>query len=370
MNRASHRHHALALTVAFAVLAAACGSDTDETSAPTQPSTTPGSTTEPAATGPTTTFAATITAEPTTTEPPAEFDSAVEYPRTVVHALGEFTQDAPPEQVFIGSSEIFGEAMIALGVTPSGRLDWFGGAPVPVDDDYGLDVLDEVPVLGTVFAPDLEVIVGAEPDVVLVFSGFGNAIHDQLLGQIDVYAVDIAADWREALIGTGDAIGRPERAEAVLAEYDLRLDEIADSEMAEFFAGRSTAVITPLGGAGAILVPGDIIGDAMDRAGVPLWEPGPGFEGSGPDDAADGIVNFSKELAGEIDADVVVIVLEDEGGLTPTREAFVADPVWGSIPAIVEGDVFFVRNNILRNAGPLTHYLFFDDLAAAVANAG
>ncbi|MEM9200169.1 MAG: ABC transporter substrate-binding protein [Actinomycetota bacterium] len=383
MHRSAIRSLNAAL-LGIAILAAACSGDeagpaaddlsegAPQASATTSDATTPADSTQPATDEPTIdSDARPAEAAPSEAEEPTAASPPVSYPRLVYHALGSFTQDAAPDNIFIAASEIFGEAVIALGITPSGRLDWFGGAPDPAGDDYGLGILErDVPVFGSVFAPDIETIVGTDPDLVLVFSGFGNTIHDQLEGQINVAGIDSSADWQEILLAVGDAVGRPDEAEAALVDYRSRLRTLASSEVGSFFAGQRVAVVTPFDDNPFILVPGGVIGEALTDAGIDLWDPVDGLGVFSADDAVDGIIGFSKELAGQIEADTAIVVLEGEGDLTPTREAFLADPVWASMPAIANGNVVFVTNNLARNAGPLTHYLFFDDLERAIAAIG
>ncbi|MEM9653855.1 MAG: ABC transporter substrate-binding protein [Actinomycetota bacterium] len=356
-SRTHLRLSRLVIVVTGLLLMAACGGDQEAEPAVT-------STSDVAADGETST---TSTAPDATTTTAA---AGVVFPRTVEHQLGEFEQTEPPTRVFIAASEILGEAAISLGVTPVARLDWFGGAPDPVGDDYGLAALDQVEVLGPVFVPNAEQIIGVNPDLVFIFGGFQDAVHDQLSPQVNTVAIDSGADWPAILTEMADALAIPNQSDVVLAEYDARLEALAAGPIGAEYAGKSVAFVTPFVAFEPRLTsPTGLVADAFRIAGIETWDSA-GGDIDGEVNEAEGIISFSKELAGSITADAVVIVLEGEGGDTPTREDFLADPVWSSIPAVVSGDFVILTNNITANAGPISHYLFFDDLERALAESG
>ncbi|MEM7287892.1 MAG: ABC transporter substrate-binding protein [Actinomycetota bacterium] len=364
----------LAIALSATLVAAGCGGGDDATSSsePDGSSTAsaPADEGQPDRSDDDPAPSATAAPEPTATPEPTVDPAAVTFPRTVAHELGEFTQTEAPERVFIAASEILGEAAISLGVLPIGRLDWFGGAPDPVGDDYGIDALEaEVESLGPIFTPNAEQILGLQPDLIFMFAGFQDGIHETLGSTVNTVAIDSGADWPTILRTMADAMAIPERAEEVLAEYDARLAVLADGRLGSHYAGQRVAFVTPfLGFDPRLTSPEGLIADAFRSAGIETWDPSEGGLDGGENEA-EAIVPFSKELAGDITADAVVVVLEGEGVDTPTREDFLADPVWTSIPAVAAGDFVIVTNNISANAGPITHYLFFDDLERAVIEA-
>src|SRR3546814_13435604 len=83
--------------------------------------------------------------------------------RVVEHAMGMTEVPDAPERVVILTNEGT-EALLALGVTPVGAVrSWLGD---PWYDHIAAD-MDDVVVVGTEHAPNLEVIAALRPDLIL-----------------------------------------------------------------------------------------------------------------------------------------------------------------------------------------------------------
>jgi len=163
-----------------------------------------------------------------TGETEAEEGATPEESRTVVHALGETEIEGTPERVVVlDTGEL--DAVLALGVTPVGavRTDVSDALPAYIED-AGVDPAD-IDDVGSIQEPDLEAIAALEPDVILTNRVRHEDIHDQLSAIAPtVYAEAVGETWKENLQLAAEALGRAERAEELLAEYEERAAEVGE----------------------------------------------------------------------------------------------------------------------------------------------
>jgi iron complex transport system substrate-binding protein len=174
-------------------------------------------------------------------------------PVTIEHAFGETTIEEEPARVAAwgwGSAD----AAIALGVVPvavpsqsyggdeDGMLPWneaaieAAGAEMPT-------------VLTESEEPPYEEIIAADPDVILAtYSGITEEQYDKLskIAPTVAYPGEAwATPWREVITTTGEALGKAEEADRVLADIDAQVAEAA-AEHPEF-EGRTIAAVADFG---------------------------------------------------------------------------------------------------------------------------
>lgn len=223
----------VALALVGMLMIAACGtsggSDTTEGS---------GATTT---TGEVTTTTAGVT---TTTEADA-------FPVTVEHAFGETTIEAEPTRV-VAWGWATADALIALDVIPVAiPFQAYGG------DEEGVlpwirDALEEggheIPtVLPDTLEPPFEALTAAQPDLILApYSGITEQDYE-LLSQIAptvAYPEEPwATPWRETIEIVGAAVGKPDKAAALLDEIDRLVAEAAAAN--PVMAGKTVGVVWP-----------------------------------------------------------------------------------------------------------------------------
>jgi iron complex transport system substrate-binding protein len=187
-------------------------------------------------------------AEPTTTTTEGAGSGA--FPVTIEHALGETTIEAEPERVVTlgwGSSD----AAIALGVIPVAiPFDSYAG------DENGVlpwisEALDEAGAeTPTVIPNGDEPAYEAEPDVILAtYSGITADQYDLLSEIAPVVAYPNepwATPWREIIETTGEALGKVDEADQVLADIDEQVAAAAEAHPE--FAGKSIALVADSAG--------------------------------------------------------------------------------------------------------------------------
>ena len=137
-------------------------------------------------------------------------------PLKVQHALGETRVPGMSKRpVTLYPSEL--DSALALGVRPVGAATHRGASAFP----RYLDTRG-VRVVGPVDRPRLDEIEALEPDVILI----GKQSHEPLYRKLKLIGRTVALDelvnWKPNLRHDGEALGRTDRAEALLIDYDRR----------------------------------------------------------------------------------------------------------------------------------------------------
>jgi ABC-type Fe3+-hydroxamate transport system substrate-binding protein len=200
------RKFLIPLLLVLALLAAACGDDSD-----------------------------TATSEPDAEAPTDEQEDPAGEAASTDGALvvedntgGEATLEAPAERVVVLEWD-FAEHLLAVGVDPVGVADVAG-----YGDWLASELPEDVTDVGTRQEPSLEQIAALEPDLIVGVDFRHEATRDQLKA---IAPTLILRDYpepgqgselelmREALTTIGEATGRTEQAEEALADLDEHLDE-------------------------------------------------------------------------------------------------------------------------------------------------
>ncbi len=148
--------------------------------------------------------------------------------RSIDHKYGATELSGVPERVVtVGLTEQ--DYVLALGVTPVGVREWFGGHPGALwpwaRDKVGDDPLPEVlPVVEL----DFERIAALDADLILgVNSGLSEAEYETLSGIAPTVAqpgeyADFGAPWQEITRIVGRALGQVEQAERLIPDVEAR----------------------------------------------------------------------------------------------------------------------------------------------------
>lgn len=192
-----------------------------------------------------------------------EGDTTAAFPRTIEHTFGETVIEAEPTRV-VTWGWASADAVIALDVVPvaipfqsygadeEGVLPWIRevleeqGAPIPT-------------VLPDMADPPFEAIAAAQPDLILaVYSGITESDYE-LLSQIAptvAYPGEAwSTPWKDTILIVGDALGRPDEAEALLSDIETRI-RVAGEDHPEL-QGRSVAMVWDTGDTFYVYKPAD-----------------------------------------------------------------------------------------------------------------
>jgi iron complex transport system substrate-binding protein len=259
------------------------------------------------------------------------------FPVAIEHKYGSTTIPAEPERVLsLGYQEH--DTIFALGVEPIAVRYWYGD-----ENDVIFDWAEEAaagaePEILNMPELDFEKIATLAPDLILgLYSGITQKEYETLseiaptVPQTDEY-VDYGTPWQVATVTIGTALGRPERAEELVAEVEGEFDAVREAHPE--WAGRSIAVAT--------YGPDDLgvfaSEDLRSRFFTSL-----GFEVPAKFDELAGdlfYLRFSFERAELLDVDVLVW---DQLNFTEGGRATVeADPLLQQLEVTREGRVVFI----------------------------
>jgi iron complex transport system substrate-binding protein len=257
---------------------------------------------------------------------------------TIEHAFGETVVPAEPKNVVTlgwGSTD----AAIALGVIPVAiPFDAYAG------DENGVlpwvaEALDEAGAETPTILPDspdeppYEAIAEADPDVILaVYSGITEEQYEKLSEIAPTVAYPGEAwstPWRDVVTTVGEALGKSDEAETVLAGID---DQIAaKAEEHPEFAGKTIAAVWDTAGTFYVYKKDDPRVEFMFDLG---FENAPAV-----DELANGDSTFfytlSYEQLDKLQADVVLSYSDTQA----EADAFLTAPQSSVIPAVAAGNV-------------------------------
>ncbi|MGG2200430.1 ABC transporter substrate-binding protein [Paenibacillus validus] len=143
--------------------------------------------------------------------------------RTIKHAMGEETIQGTPKRVVILTNEGT-EALLTVGVKPVGAVQSWVGDPWY---DHIKAEMQGVTVLGEETQPNIELIAGLKPDLII-----GNKVrHEKIYEQLKklaptVFAQDLAGDWKINFKLYAEAVNKKEEGEKALAAFDKRVSDV------------------------------------------------------------------------------------------------------------------------------------------------
>jgi len=257
-------------------------------------------------------------------------------PRTVMDFMGRpVTIEAPPQRV-VGMSASISEMLFAVGVTPVGVTDGMDFPPAAAG----------LPTFGTGYQPDLEALAALEPDLIIANGQLNMGFMDQLEAIAPTVAImtlapaDVPANIRTI----GQATWHDTEATYLADSYDGFLT-LADS-IGQAHDGPSILIIV-----GTLDVPNygkssTYLGDMAVRLGATNIADGNEDQGPFP-----GYTQLSAEAILEADPDYIFTITR--GAPTPMPESMAGDPIWSSLSAYENGNVYELDNRLfVESPGP------------------
>jgi iron complex transport system substrate-binding protein len=170
------------------------------------------------------------------------------FPVTIDHKYGSTTIDAAPKRVVVvGLREQ--DALLALGVVPVATTEWYGEHPGAIFP-WAKDELGDAPlptVLDDTDGIEIEKVAAQRPDLILgIYSGMTEKEYSALSKIAPTVAQpkgqpDWGSSWQEETLITGNAIGKPKEAQALVAETEKLVSDTA-AEHPEF-EGQEAAIV-------------------------------------------------------------------------------------------------------------------------------
>ena len=253
----------------------------------------------------------------------------------VEHAAG--TTEVPRDVERIAALGGFADlhSLLALDVVP----EIAGFIPYQKDSPLVGDRVDEVEITVDTLEPNLEKLAAANPDLI-----FGVDYNEEIYNELSEIAPTILlhrydSDVNGHLRAVAKALGRPQAAEQIIAEYEDRVEEVRGAVEGTQLADMPFAVVQEYAYEGTFRVQGksSYAGRTLQAVGIEgLIDPPEEGEPDGPDGEFG--ADVSTELLPEVLGPAEFIVI---GTFAPFEGAqpLVDNPLWKELPAVQDGAV-------------------------------
>ncbi|UVI33531.1 iron-siderophore ABC transporter substrate-binding protein [Paenibacillus spongiae] len=261
--------------------------------------------------------------------------------RTVKHAMGTTDIKGTPQRVVVLTNEGT-EAVLALGVKPVGAVkSWTGD---PWYDHLKAD-MEGVTELGEEGQPNLELIAGLKPDLIIANKMRHEKIYETLKSIAPtVESETLRGEWKINFKLYAEALNKQAEGDELIAAFDKRIedfktkagDKLKETVSVVRFMADKTRVYHTDTFSGIIF---DQIGIARNPMTLNAKE--------------QFVDEITKERLPEADADRLFYFTYDtgDGKANETEEAWTSDPLWTSLGAVKAGKAYKVDDAIWNTAG-------------------
>ncbi|MEM9503394.1 MAG: iron-siderophore ABC transporter substrate-binding protein, partial [Cyanobacteria bacterium P01_E01_bin.43] len=218
------------------------------------------------------------------------------------------------------------DSALALEVAPIGRMTILPSSFYPSS-------VETMSIVGTGRQPDLETILQLQPDLILGNRRSSGQIYSKL-AQIapTVLTPDNGreGEWQDNFQLYAEALGKPEQAEQLLADYQQRvaavqaaLPQAPEAIAVSVIAHWSRGIVAY----SADSFPGSVLKD-VGFARNPAQDEGKHYG-----------IRLSREDLTQIDGDVIFLLYNSGSEDGVGKAAFVSDPLWSQLDAVQQGIV-------------------------------
>ena len=262
--------------------------------------------------------------------------------RTVKHALGETVIHGQPKRVvslFQGATD----TLVALGVEPVGVVESWAQKPMYT---YLRPRLKNVTYVGLETQPSLEDIALLKPDLIIISRYRSEKIYGILSQIAPTIALDGVYDFRQTLKTTGQALGREDRANQLLADWQKRIIDTRHNLQTHFgkdwpqkislldFRSDHVRLYTPNSFSGSIL--SDLGFEWTKVVEDSQWAPQK---------------LMSKESIPLIDADMYFVIMKNDAAVKKNYQSWSQHLLWQQTQAAKTQQIYQVNNIYWSLAG-------------------
>ncbi|WP_068785832.1 ABC transporter substrate-binding protein [Paenibacillus phocaensis] len=261
--------------------------------------------------------------------------------RTVKHALGETEIVGVPQKVVVLTNEGT-EALLALGVKPVGAVRSWTGDPWYA---HIQDEMEGVTVVGEESQPNLELIAGLQPDLIIGNKMRQEKVYEQLQAIAPtVMSEDLRGNWMNNFKLYAEALGQTDRGNELLADFEARIADFkakAGDKLKE-----TVSVVRFMDGKTRVYHTNTFSGIIFEQLGLarnPMTL-----------NAKDTFVDeITKERLPEVDADRLFYFTYEtgDGKANQTELDWTNDPLWNNLNAVKNGKTYKVDDAIWNTAG-------------------
>lgn len=277
--------------------------------------------------------------------PPATSGVDTQFPKTIEHAFGSTELASAPKRI-VTLDPSYTDAALALGADLAGYVIYRkGDAAFPAYlGDVSAQTKDALNV-GSLAEPSLDKILEAQPDLIVSAKVRHEALYPQLSKIAPtIMSVSTGPTWKQNIVMLGDAIGKKDKAEQIIGDYQERAKKVGQAILAKNpgltysyvrFAGEDTA---------RLYSSKSFLGEIMTDAGIPR-------PAGQPDSTEKIFVPLSQEQLPSAEAGLIITSAfgQDSGEGDKSRaqmEKFMANPLWGTL----KGEVLNVEDTVFASS--------------------
>lgn len=254
----------------------------------------------------------------------------------VQHALGNSCVPLQPQRVITLDPGSLGNTL-ALGIQPAGAATLDGQLP-----DYLQPQATRLELLGHPNQPSLEKITLLQPDLIL------SDTRTDLYERLSTIAPTVASEdwlepepeplWKRDLKLHAEALGKSERAQQLLDDYDRRIKAF-QQQMGDRLQTTQVSVVNFRPDHVRIYLKDSFVGTILEDAGLPRPP---------AQDQAGFVERISLEAIPQLDADVMFLIVSDPEQ-TKTLNQFTQSPLWSQLKVVQQNRVYPVSSDIWIN---------------------
>lgn len=261
--------------------------------------------------------------------------------RTVTHAMGETEIVGMPQKVVILTNEGT-EALLALGVKPVGAVRSWTGDPWYA---HIKDEMEGVTVVGEESQPNLELIAGLQPDLIIVNKMRQEKVYEQLAAIAPtVMSEDLRGNWMNNFKLYAEALGMSDKGNELLDAFEARIADFKDKAGDQL--KETVSVVRFMDGKTRVYHTNTFSGIIFEQLGLarnPMTL-----------NAKDTFVDeITKERLPEVNADRLFYFTYEtgDGKANQTELDWTNDPLWNNLNAVKNGQTYKVDDAVWNTAG-------------------
>jgi iron complex transport system substrate-binding protein len=286
---------------------------------------------------------------PTTSDAPAsgEKSPAPSGERTVKDELGhEITVPAAPKRIFAPYLE---DSLLKLGIKPVAQ--WSNGN---LAHEYLQEELKDVPKLDfSGGLPSPETVMSYNPDLIILHTATyaANGSYENYAKIAPTYVFHNASGNIEKSLGTlGELLGKSAEADQALQAYHRKVKE-AKEKLDKAIGGKKVAIIR-FAAKGVSLMGGNYLCGYVIHQQLGI--------GKSKLVEKENSANVMMEMLPELDADYIFMINAYGQGTERIKE-MTESPIWKSIPAVKQGQVYEVSDKHWLGSGLIAYEKIIDD---------
>jgi iron complex transport system substrate-binding protein len=273
--------------------------------------------------------------------------------RIVQHAMGSTELKGTPKRVVILTNEGT-EALLALGIKPVGAVKSWLGSPWY---DHIKAQMDGVANVGEESQPNLELIAGLKPDLIIGNKLRQEKVYDQLKAIAPtVFSETLRGEWQGNFKLYAEAVNKKAEGDKVLADFDKKTADVRQKLGDKI--NTKVSVVRFMSGDTRIYYNDTFSGIIMKKIGLarPASQNKEEFAAT----------NVTKERIPEMDGDVLFYFTYDtgDGKASKVEQEWINDPLWKNLNVVKQGKAYKVSDAVWNTAGGvIAANLMVDDLA-------